>query len=281
MRTWYNGNRWGCVGAALSVGVGLFRLKAGEPFKHTRRSKEHRTGFKPCGAFYYAGRDTEINSAFLLRESAEGAAPGGAVLNKERNRLRMMKKRRSIAALIDGILERKSAETVGMGESGEAGGSVGSVGSGESFSHGREHLARLGEAFLARLSIPQGMSEEEAAEKIIEMWRSADEAGLTPAEGGGSDEGEPQLAYAADAEAEGHGGELENAEDEAELDSPYGRAASEAGGSSARSAKLPAPIRGGLFEAPAADYDSMSAEQFRRLKKQLERASRDGRKVRL
>lgn len=31
-------------------------------------------------------------------------------------------------------------------------------------------FSRLGKAFLARLSIPQGMSEEEAAEKIIEEW---------------------------------------------------------------------------------------------------------------
>ena len=34
-------------------------------------------------------------------------------------------------------------------------------------------------------------------------------------------------------------------------------------------------------EAPEADYESMSAEQFRRLKKQLSRAALDGRKIRL
>ena len=44
---------------------------------------------------------------------------------------------------------------------------------------------------------------------------------------------------------------------------------------------LPRPIRGSIGEAPAADYESMSAEQFRRLKKQLQRAASDGRRVRL
>ena len=45
--------------------------------------------------------------------------------------------------------------------------------------------------------------------------------------------------------------------------------------------RLPEPLTGGLADAPESDYDSMSAEQFRRLTKQLRRASRDGRKIRL
>ena len=33
-----------------------------------------------------------------------------------------------------------------------------------------DYLSRLGKAFLARLDIPQGMSEKEAAERIIKEW---------------------------------------------------------------------------------------------------------------
>lgn len=57
--------------------------------------------------------------------------------------------------------------------------------------------------------------------------------------------------------------------------------APETGAGERESLRLPEPLSGGLADAPEADYDSMSAEQFRRLTKQLRRASRDGRKIRL
>lgn len=46
-------------------------------------------------------------------------------------------------------------------------------------------------------------------------------------------------------------------------------------------ARLPKTLRGGLNELPEADYESMTSEQFRRLKKQLKRADMDGRRIRL
>ncbi|MBR5949489.1 MAG: hypothetical protein IKZ82_12715 [Clostridia bacterium] len=153
----------------------------------------------------------------------------------------MMKKRKSIAELIDGIrktgAEAEPKDGNGAFEPGASG----------------AHLARLGEAFLARLNIPEGMDEREAAERIIAMWDEAD-------------------AYRNSSE---DGGEGEN--DEIDEIDEIGESAPEF----AVKRRLPAPIRGGLFEAPKADYESMSAEQFRRLKKQLERANMDGRKIRL
>ena len=45
--------------------------------------------------------------------------------------------------------------------------------------------------------------------------------------------------------------------------------------------RLPLPLAGGLAQAPEADYETMSAEQFRTLRKQLKRAAMDGRRIRL
>lgn len=102
-------------------------------------------------------------------------------------------------------------------------------------------LTMLGSAFLERLGVPEGMTAKEAVDAILSMWRKADEGA---------------------AARRGQGGEEA---DEAE----------------APARRLPRTIRGGLAEAPEADYESMSAEQFRRLQKQLKRASMDGRRIRL
>lgn len=161
----------------------------------------------------------------------------------------MMKKRKSIAELIDGILDKRGGEAENLCAFEGA------------YDSADGHLARLGAAFLARLNIPEGMDESEAAERIITMWNDADEHGR---------QGESTAASDAGYSAE-HIGETVPAEE----DSVYGD------GNGKREGKLPSPIRGGLFEAPRADYESMSAEQFRRLKKQLERASMDGRRIRL
>lgn len=45
--------------------------------------------------------------------------------------------------------------------------------------------------------------------------------------------------------------------------------------------RLPRPIRGSMSDAPETDYSTMSREQFIRLKKQIQRAARDGRRVRI
>lgn len=162
----------------------------------------------------------------------------------------MMKKRRSIAELIDGILDKRGNEAEG-----EAGGeSYGAIEEGDGY------LARLGAAFLARLNIPEGMDEREAAERIIAMWNDANAHGTME---NAAESGEDHPAD-------------QNEENGSFEDEPVIEARDEK-----RGVRLPAPIRGGLFEAPRADYESMSAEQFRRLKKQLERANMDGRKIRL
>ena len=109
-------------------------------------------------------------------------------------------------------------------------------------------LKRLGAAFIARLNVPEGMTTAEAVEAILSVWEKDGAAAAT---------------------APAHGAEAPD-EDEPEAEEP------------AKSVtRLPKTLRGGLGEAPEADYESMSAEQFRRLKKQLQRAAADGRKIRL
>ena len=49
----------------------------------------------------------------------------------------------------------------------------------------------------------------------------------------------------------------------------------------ANAERLPLPLAGGVAQAPEADYETMSAEQFRTLRKQLKRAAMDGRRIRL
>lgn len=46
-------------------------------------------------------------------------------------------------------------------------------------------------------------------------------------------------------------------------------------------APLPRPIRADITEAPETDYENMSSEQFGKLKKQLQRAALNGRRIRL
>ena len=48
-----------------------------------------------------------------------------------------------------------------------------------------------------------------------------------------------------------------------------------------RNAMLPRPIRGSMGQAPETDYESMSSEDFRKLLRQLKKASMDGRRVRI
>ena len=46
-------------------------------------------------------------------------------------------------------------------------------------------------------------------------------------------------------------------------------------------APLPRPIRADITEAPKTDYENMSSEQFGKLKKQLQHAALNGRRIRL
>ena len=48
-----------------------------------------------------------------------------------------------------------------------------------------------------------------------------------------------------------------------------------------RNAMLPRPIRGSMGQAPETDYENMSSEDFSKLRRQLKKASMDGRRVRI
>ena len=109
--------------------------------------------------------------------------------------------------------------------------------------------AKLGKAFINRLHLPNELianaSEVESiVNRIISVWEKVE-------------------AKTADSAAE------ENAEESFE----------DAADSNAE--RLPLPLAGGLAQAPEADYETMSAEQFRTLQKQLKRAAMDGRRIRL
>lgn len=120
---------------------------------------------------------------------------------------------------------------------------------------------RLGAAMLDRLGIPEDIDRNEIVEQILLHWQNLPEE---------SAEDYDQAHYAA------------NDEDFNEADAPdQGEPTQLPAPGRGTNAALPRPIRGRLGEAPAADYEGMSAEQFRRLKKQLQRAASDGRRVRL
>ena len=64
-------------------------------------------------------------------------------------------------------------------------------------------------------------------------------------------------------------------------DSPDGPKDSPDSMNAKRNAMLPRPIRGSMGQAPETDYESMSSEDFRKLRRQLKKASMDGRRVRI
>ena len=109
--------------------------------------------------------------------------------------------------------------------------------------------AKLGKAFINRLHLPNELianaSEVESiVNRIISVWEKVE---AKTADSAAEENAEESFADAADANAE----------------------------------RLPLPLAGGLAQAPEADYETMSAEQFRTLRKQLKRAAMDGRRIRL
>lgn len=119
---------------------------------------------------------------------------------------------------------------------------------------GTAALARLGAAFLGRLELPEGMSTEEAVAAILGMWENAGTARADKPEAGAADKAPEETPSEDEDAGEEYANELR---------------------------RLPRTLHGSLSEAPEADYEGMSAEQFRRLKKQLQRASLEGRKIRI
>lgn len=109
--------------------------------------------------------------------------------------------------------------------------------------------AKLGKAFINRLHLPNELianaSEVESiVNRIISVWEKVE---AKTADSAAEENAEESFEDAADANAE----------------------------------RLPLPLAGGLAQAPEADYETMSAEQFRTLRKQLKRAAMDGRRIRL
>lgn len=111
---------------------------------------------------------------------------------------------------------------------------------------------RLGAAMLERLSVPEG-DIEGFVDSIISQWSAGDALGAEPEQG------------------ESAAMPIERA-----MIGASNAPATEAGG-----ARLPMPMRALASTPGEADYDSMSSEQFRRLKKQLQRAAAEGRRIRL
>ena len=109
--------------------------------------------------------------------------------------------------------------------------------------------AKLGKAFINRLHLPNelianGAEVESIVNRIISVWEKVE---ARTADSAAEENAEESFEDAADANAE----------------------------------RLPLPLAGGLAHAPEADYETMSAEQFRTLRKQLKRAAMDGRRIRL
>ncbi len=109
--------------------------------------------------------------------------------------------------------------------------------------------AKLGKAFINRLHLPNELianaaEVESIVNRIISVWEKVE---ARTADSATEENAEESFEDAADANAE----------------------------------RLPLPLAGGLAQAPEADYENMSAEQFRTLRKQLKRAAMDGRRIRL
>ena len=110
-------------------------------------------------------------------------------------------------------------------------------------SHGSYERAAmmLGEAMLERVGIPEGINPIAVVVTLLQRMANEDDNTDSPEDG---------------------------------PDSPDSMNAK-------RNAMLPRPIRGSMGQAPETDYESMSSEDFRKLRRQLKKASMDGRRVRI
>ena len=121
---------------------------------------------------------------------------------------------------------------------------------GEPEARAADPAERLGRAMLDRLGIPEGLDEDELVDALLDEWMN------------GEDEEEP---------------EEEEEDDEEELPVPRGDAPEDLFTHSRR----PVPMRAGAGVSSPVDYQDMSAEQFRNLKKFMKKASADGKRIRL
>ncbi len=113
----------------------------------------------------------------------------------------------------------------------------------------KTHMQNSAKLFINRLHLPNELianaaEVESIVNRIISVWEKVE---ARTADSAAEENAEESFEDAADANAE----------------------------------RLPLPLAGGLAQAPEADYETMSAEQFRTLRKQLKRAAMDGRRIRL
>ena len=141
--------------------------------------------------------------------------------------------------------------------------------SGAAEKHAVSAAERVGRALLDRLGSASGLSEDALADAIIAVWE------------------DPEALTGGEAEGNGKGGALKPyVEPEMKI---FGSDASAADLLEGESRPLPftehkrtsAPIRSGGIQAEPIDYEELTDEQFRRLKKQLQKAAADGKRVRL
>ncbi len=135
----------------------------------------------------------------------------------------------------------------------------------------RSAAETVGRALLDRLGASTGLSEDRLAELIIKAWDSAEDS--------------------ADETASCETASFETAPDKTAADTLAAANSPSPVGQNGLSAlpitlegsqkKRPLPIKSGSTEAPATDYTELSDEQFKALKRQLQKATSDGRRVRL
>lgn len=134
-----------------------------------------------------------------------------------------------------------NADNADGSDSGDSNGSHDSYDSNGSHDSYERAAMMLGEAMLERVGIPEGINPIAVVVTLLQRMDNEDDNTDSPEDG---------------------------------LDSPDSMNAK-------RNAMLPRPIRGSMGQAPETDYESMSSEDFRKLRRQLKKASMDGRRVRI
>ena len=134
-----------------------------------------------------------------------------------------------------------SGDSNGSHDSSDSNGSNDSSDSNGSHDSYERAAMMLGEAMLERVGIPEGINPIAVVVTLLQRMDNEDDNTDSPEDG---------------------------------PDSPDSMNAK-------RNAMLPRPIRGSMGQAPETDYESMSSEDFRKLRRQLKKASMDGRRVRI
>lgn len=138
-----------------------------------------------------------------------------------------------------------NADNADGSDSGDSNGSHDSYDSNGSHDSYERAAMMLGEAMLERVGIPEGINPIAVVVTLLQRMANEDDNTDGP------------------------------------KDSPDGPKDGPDSMNAKRNAMLPRPIRGSMGQAPETDYESMSSEDFRKLRRQLKKASMDGRRVRI